>query len=272
MVVEPFVKWVGGKRQLLSILEERMPKKFGRYWEPFAGGSALFFHLLPHNAILNDKNAELMNAYKEIKNDPYNVIDYLEIYDERIRTGGKEFYYKTRNIFNQRKKQGKKDAEQAALFIFLNKHSFNGVYRENADGDFNIAYNNSTAGSFHEENLLLVYASLQDVELQCEDFSVMCGRAEKGDFVFLDSPYAPLNPTSFDSYIKEGFSLEDHIRVAAEFYKLTNRGVFCIVTNHNTELVRKLYKGCEIETLYVRRSVNSNALERTGEEVLIKNF
>lgn len=272
MQVEPFVKWVGGKRQFLSIIEERMPVKFETYYEPFVGGGALFFDLLPSKAVLNDKNSELMNAYKVVRDDPIGVIDYLEVYDKEIKTGGKDYYYKVRQIFNQRKRQQKLDVEQAALFIFLNKHCFNGVYRLNSDGDFNIAYNNSIAGSFNEENLFLVSASLQGVELRNEDFAEVCVKAKKGDFVFLDSPYVPLKDTFFTSYTSDGFGIEDHLRVVAAFYELTRRGCYCILMNHNTELIQKMYREFEIEVLYVKRSVNSNAAERVCKEVIIKNF
>ena len=166
------------------------------------------------------------------------------------------------------------DAELAALFVFINKHCFNGLYRVNAKGLFNVPYNNSRRASVDENAIRETSEYLRGVTIIDGDFEAACKDAEKGDFVFIDSPYAPLNPTSFESYTKEGFDLESHKRLAKLFDELTDRGCFCMLTNHNTELINELYgrKGYRMDVVSVKRSINSDASNRVGEEVIICNY
>ena len=166
------------------------------------------------------------------------------------------------------------DVELAALFLFINKHCFNGLYRVNGKGLFNVPYNNTRRASVDEEAIMATSKYLQDVNIIDGDFEEACKNAKKGDFVFIDSLYAPLNPTSFESYTKEGFDIESHKRLAKLYDELTARGCYCMLTNHNTELINELYgnKGYKIDVVSVKRMINSDASNRVGEEVIICNY
>ena len=166
------------------------------------------------------------------------------------------------------------DPELAALFVFLNKHCFNGLYRVNRKGLFNVPYNNSRSKSCDKNAIMTISDYLKGVDILEGDFQNACSEAKEGDFVFIDSPYAPLNPTSFESYTKEGFDIESHERLAKLFDELTERGCCCMLTNHNTELINMLYgkKGYKIDVVNVKRMINSDASNRKGEEVIICNY
>ena len=166
------------------------------------------------------------------------------------------------------------DVELAALLIFINKHCFNGLYRVNGKGLFNVPFNGSVKGSYNSENLYATSEFLKDVTILEGDFEVACKNARKGDFVFFDSPYAPLNPTSFESYTKEGFDIESHERLSRLFDELTQRGCYVMLTNHNTELINQLYggKGYRMDVVSVKRMINSDASNRVGEEIIICNY
>lgn len=275
----PFVKWAGGKRQLLSQIKERMPEKYNNYYEPFVGGGAVTFELLPANALINDINKALINAYKQICNAPeaflkaVNRLD-MEMLEKRTEVLGKEYYYSLREHYNDKLMKAEYDIELAALFVFINKHCFNGLYRVNGKGLFNVPYNNSRKKSVDEKTIMAASKYLQGVTIKEGDFEEACKNAKKDDFVFIDSPYAPLNPTSFESYTKEGFDLESHKRLAKLFDELTVRGCYCMLTNHNTDLINELYgnKGYKIDVVSVRRMINSDASNRVGEEVIICNY
>lgn len=275
----PFVKWAGGKRQLIGEIGSRMPSDFGGYVEPFLGGGAVFFALGGRErSVLNDMNPVLVNAYASIRDDPDGVISALAELDagmpdtgsERGKRAMHDYYYAVRECFNGRMLAP--GAETAALFVFVNKHCFNGLYRVNRNGVFNVPYNGSHAPSYDEGNIRAVSEALQGVTLMTGDFSSALGCARPGDFAFIDSPYAPLNPTSFLSYTKEGFPIEDHRRLAATYRELDGRGVLLMATNNDTDLVRELYHGFNIETVDVRRSVNRNGDDRRGREVIITNY
>lgn len=272
--VAPFVKWAGGKRQLLSQIKERMPKKYNNYYEPFVGGGAVTFELLPANALINDINKSLINAYKQICNVPEDFLKAVNKLDARIWEDGKGYYYSLREHYNDKMMKSEYDIELAALFVFINKHCFNGLYRVNSKGLFNVPYNNSRRASVDEKVIMDVSEYLQGVTIMEGDFEEACKNAKKGDFVFLDSPYAPLNPTSFESYTKEGFDIESHQRLANLYDELTARGCYCMLTNHNTDLINELYgnKDYRIDVVSVKRMINSNASNRVGEEVIICNY
>ena len=187
---------------------------------------------------------------------------------------GKEYYYSLREHYNDKLMKAKYDVELAALFVFINKHCFNGLYRVNGKGLFNVPYNNSRRASVDEGSIMKISEYLQGITIIDGDFEEACKRAKKGDFVFIDSPYAPLNPTSFESYTKEGFDIESHKRLARLYDELTVRGCYCMLTNHNTELINELYgnKGYKIDIVSVKRMINSDASNRVGEEVIICNY
>lgn len=273
-IVTPFVKWAGGKRQLLPQIKERMPKKYDNYYEPFVGAGAVTFELLPENALINDINKALINAYKQICNEPEAFLKSVNKLDSEMWEDGKEYYYAIRERYNDKLLKAEYDVELAALFVFINKHCFNGLYRVNGKGLFNVPYNNSRRASVDNDAIMEISKYLQGIRITEGDFEVACKDAKKGDFVFLDSPYAPLNPTSFESYTKEGFDIESHRRLAKVFDELTAKGCYCMLTNHNTDLINELYgnKGYRIDVVSVKRMINSDASNRVGEEVIICSY
>lgn len=272
--VTPFVKWAGGKRQLLEQIKERLPKEFNRYIEPFVGGGAVVLELMPQNAVLNDINEALINTYRQIRDVPEEFLRLVQIMDEDMWEDGKEYYYSLRQRYNDKLMRSEFDTELAALFVFINKHCFNGLYRVNGQGLFNVPYNKSRKPSVEPANILATSEYLRTIEIVAGDFERICRQAQQGDFLFLDSPYAPLNATSFESYTKEGFDEESHKRLARLYHELTERGCYCMLTNHNTEFIMDLYKdrGYRIDVVGVKRMINSDASRRTGEEVIICNY
>ena len=272
--VMPFVKWAGGKRQLIPQIRERMPEKYNNYYEPFVGGGAVMFELLPSDALINDVNRALMNAYRQICNKPEAFLKAVNRLDEEMWEDGREYYYSLRKSYNDKLVRAEYDIELAALFVFINKHCFNGLYRVNGKGLFNVPYNQSKCASVDEKLIMDISQVLQGVTILDGDFEDACADAQQGDFIFLDSPYAPLNPASFESYTKEGFDMESHRRLARLYDDLTAKGCFCMLTNHNTEFINTLYgnKGYKIDVVSVKRLINSDASNRVGEEVIIYNY
>jgi len=272
--VAPFVKWAGGKRQLIPQIRERMPEKYNDYYEPFVGGGAVIFDLLPANALINDINKALINTYRTICKEPDAFLKEVSRLDNDMWEDGKKYYYSIREHYNDKLMRSEYDVELAALFVFINKHCFNGLYRVNGKGLFNVPYNNSRRVSVDEDVIIATSEYLRGVTIIDGDFEQACKNAKKGDFVFIDSPYAPLNPTSFESYTKEGFDIESHKRLAKLYDELTARGCYCMLTNHNTELINELYgnKDYKIDVVSVKRMINSDASNRVGEEVIICNY
>lgn len=281
--MKPIVKWVGGKHQLLDRITERLPKEFNTYYEPFLGGGAVLLDLDVTTAIVNDINPELINMYCQVRDNVEELIKNLstidswhETYPSYSEEGGpnqKEFYYKLRAEFN--KNLGTNTVMQAARFIYLNKHCFNGLYRVNKKGEFNVPFNGKLTGrSFDPDHLREVSTKLQNVQFKCGDFkdAVFNPPASEGDFVFFDSPYDLITDTSFVDYSKEGFKFDDHVRLADLFKSLSNKGVYCMLTNHDTPFIRELYKDYKIEVVDVRRSINRNGNDRKGTEVIITNY
>lgn len=276
--MKPVIKWVGGKTQLLEHIEERLPANFNKYsyqkyYEPFLGGAAVLLGLNPTNSVVSDINPELINMYLQVRDRVEEVIHHLTIYDNQheIWSDPKDYYYKVREYFNA--ELGTNTAQQAARFIYLNKHCFNGLYRVNKKGEFNVPFNGKLSGwSVDPDHLRELSTRLKNVDIRCGSFEDIVKDAGNNDFVFFDSPYAPITATSFTDYTKEGFSYDDHVRLAKVFKELTNRGCYCMLTNHDTPLIRELYKDFRIEVVDVRRSINRNGSDRTGKEVIITNY
>lgn len=276
--MKPVIKWVGGKHQLLDKIKERLPANFNKYsyqkyYEPFLGGAAVLLDLNPTNSVVSDINPELINMYIQVRDRVEEVINHLTIYDNQheIWSDPKDYYYKVREYFNA--ELGTTTAQQAARFIYLNKHCFNGLYRVNKKGEFNVPFNGKLSGwSADPDHLRELSTRLKSVNIRCGSFEDTVKDAGTNDFVFFDSPYAPITATSFTDYTKEGFSYDDHVRLAKVFKELTNRGCYCMLTNHDTPLIRELYKDYTIEVVDVRRSINRKGDRRTGTEVIITNY
>ena len=270
----PFVKWAGGKKQLLDRLESRMPATYERYYEPFIGGGALFLDVQPELAIINDTNEQLLNVYQQLKIDTEAVINAVNVLDADPCDTAR--YLAIREKYNTKIKAHELDAECAALMIWINKHCFNGLYRVNSKGLFNVPYNNKSDGvSIDATNLrnIGLYLQSRDIEIRQGDFEDACMDVAPGDFVYFDSPYVPISETAnFTDYTKDGFSLEDHKRLAALYRKLAAQGTKVMLSNHNVPLVHELYIGFTIEEVDVRRAINRNAAKRSGKEVINTNY
>ena len=274
--MQPFVKWAGGKRQLLPEIQQHLPKKFNTYYEPFIGGGALLFELAHNNSIISDNNHVLIDTYIAIRehlNELLPLLDNLQTEHNSFDDKEKEFYYDKRKEFNEFILDKDFSLKRNALFMYLNKACFNGLYRVNGKGLFNVPSNQKIKINIYDkDNLKQISDYLQNVQIFNQDFEVTVKNAKQGDLVFFDSPYAPLNPTSFDSYTKEGFSTEEHIRLSNVFKQLSEKGVYCILTNHNTEFIRELYSDFNLFEVDVKRLINRDAKNRTGKELIVTNF
>ena len=215
-----------------------------------------------------------MNTYRQICNEPEVFLKVIYKMDSDMWEDGKKYYYSLRERYNEKLMKEEFDIELAALFVFINKHCFNGLYRVNRKGLFNVPYNDSKRKSYDEENIRAISQYLKGVTILEGDFETACENAKERDFIFFDSPYAPLNPTSFESYTKEGFDIESHKRLSRLFDNLTKRGCYCMLTNHNTKLIKELYsnKGYSLDIVSVKRMINSDASNRVGGEVIIYNY
>lgn len=269
---KPFVKWAGGKTQLLPVIQEMMPEHFGNYFEPFLGGGALFFSVRPSRSVINDVNPSLVNAYRQLREDAELVNYQLRLLDDKIAIVGEPYFYDVRKMFNEKREKGEYDSQLAAIFIFLSKHSFNGLFRENSKGEYNSPSNHWTGRSTPESILLADSKALKETEILCGDFEDAVRDAGKDDFVFFDSPYAPLKATSFDKYMAAGFPKEQHERLASVFRDLDRRGCRCMLTNHDTQFVRNLYRGFRMKTVPARRSINADGKNRKGTELIVTNY
>ena len=270
----PIVKWAGGKRQLLPEIKKRMPKEFGTYYEPFFGGGALFFDIAPKKAIINDYNIQLINVYNQVKKDYDMVTLYLKDFEtsyNSFKTDEEKtrFYFDMRDQFNYLIKTNELSFLSAAEFIFLNKAGFNGLYRVNANGEFNVpSAHRKNLNLFDIENMKEVSALLKRCTIKQGDFEKACNRARENDFVFFDSPYYD----TFDNYQAGGFSEDDHLRLARLFRRLSDRGVKCILTNNACDFIKDLYQDYNVEEVDVKRMINCDGNNRVGKEVIITNF
>ena len=224
--------------------------------------------------MINDINEQLINLYIQIRDSVDDVLNKINNLDSVPCT--KEFYYSIREQYNQKILSGEKDAQAAALMIWLNKHCFNGLYRVNSKGLFNVPFNNRVKGkSVDESNIRAIsdYLNQAKVNITCMDFEDACTTVSAGDFVYFDSPYVPESETAyFTDYAKGGFSLEDHKRLSKLFKRLDEKGAKIMLSNNDIPLVRELYEGYKIQSFAVKRMINRNANKRTGKEVLITNY
>ncbi|MFR1214936.1 MAG: DNA adenine methylase [Acutalibacteraceae bacterium] len=272
--MSPILKWAGGKTQLLDPITARMPKTYNRYYEPFIGGGAVWLAVMPEKAVINDMNEQLINLYRQMKENAQSVISFVNELDSI--PCDKNFYYSIRERYNEKIASCALDAECAALMIWINKHCFNGLYRVNGKGLFNVPYNNKVNGkSIDEDNLAAIadYLNKADISITCLDFEEVCEEVRAGDFIYFDSPYIPISATAdFTDYTKDGFLPEDHKRLAALFHRLDSVGALVMLSNNDVPLVHELYSGFKIQSLDVKRMINRNASKRTAKEVLITNY
>ncbi|MDQ7056634.1 MAG: DNA adenine methylase [Persephonella sp.] len=266
---KPFVKWAGGKRQVIDILINEIPKEFDTYIEPFVGGGALFFEILPKKAIINDINKELINTYLVIKNNVNDLIKSL-----KNHKNDENYFYKIRALDPEKLTLVKR----ASRFIYLNKTCFNGLYRENSEGKFNVPFGKyKNPKILDEENLRAVseYLNSIDIEIYNKDYKDVCDLAKKGDFIYLDPPYYPINKTSsFTKYNKYDFTEKDQIELSQIFRELDKKGCYVMLSNSNTDFIKKLYKGFNIKEIEANRAINCKGDRRKKAklEVLIKNY
>lgn len=267
---KPVVKWVGGKTQLLEKLMLKIPSDYGTYYEPFVGGGALFFSIdSKRPSVLNDRNGQLINLYIQIRDNKELLIDSLNLLQDLHKKNPEELYYKIREEYNKMLLANTYSLDSAAYFLYLNKAGFNGLYRTNRNGLFNVPFNKKKEVSLYSvENIEAVSNALQDVSLLSGDFETACKPCKKGDFIFFDSPYY----NTFDTYQSGGFTEDDHKRLFSLFQNLSDKGVYCMLTNSNEDFVKDLYKDYAIEIVDVKRMVNCDASKRTGQEIIVTNF
>lgn len=272
MKPKPFLKWAGGKTQLLPELVKHVPSEFGTYYEPFIGGGALLFHLQPRNAVIADVNQELVNCYKVIANAPdwlKGVIDTFPIESE--------FFYELRAADRAATFQDKSDIWRAARLIYLNKTCFNGLYRVNQKGEFNAPWGKYKNPKIYDaDNLIAVskYLVSNNVLINVRDFRASLLAPESNDFVYLDPPYDVLTDTSnFTGYTLVGFDRSNHKNLKECMDSLSARGVKALQSNADTPFIRALYADYEIVEVQAKRAINSKADKRGNiTELLIKNY
>ncbi len=270
-VPRPFLKWAGGKTRLLPVLLAYVPAWFATYHEPFLGGGALFFALYRlqriRTAVLSDINAELMDTYRAVRDQVEAVIRYLETYPHR-----QDFYYALR----ARDPWQLPLAERAARMIYLNKTGYNGLYRVNKRGQFNVPFGRYKRPNYRDfANLRAVSRALQGVTLATRSFEAVLEAVQPGDFVYLDPPYVPVSPTArFTQYHAGGFGQAEHQRLAEVFRALTARGVYAMLSNSDTPWVRDLYAdAATVLSVQAPRFINSKGHKRGPQpELLILNY
>lgn len=274
--MHPFVKWAGGKTQLLDRIQELIPFKYNRYYEPFVGGGALLFSIAPKHFTINDFNFELIQAYRCFSdNDMFNkLIERLNYYQEHHSD---KQYYDVRKMDREDDFSSLPIYERAARMIYLNKTCFNGLYRVNSKGYFNVPSNKKKDVICYEEKNLHEIATFfqnSDCEILNGEFQDAVKKVKKGDFVYFDPPYDTWeDKDSFTSYAKNPFGKDEQKRLADVYKNLSNKGAYVMLSNHNTEFIRNLYQNFHIHIVEARRMINSKADGRGNvEEVLITNY
>ncbi len=271
-LVVPFLKWVGGKRQLMPAIMELVPKEMTTYFEPFVGGGAVLFHLQPKTAVVNDFNTELINVYRVVKTN----VDEL-IVDLRKHLNEETYFYQIRGLDRTPEFKFLTDVERASRIIYLNKTCFNGLYRVNQAGEFNAPFGKyKTPNIVNEPTLRAVhqYLNAHDIELLNTDYATVLQRASKNSFVYLDPPYYPLTPSAnFTGYVQGGWDEQDQIRLRQTCDELHQRGIKFLQSNSASNFIKEQYGHYTVSMVKAIRSINSNG-EKRGEidEVLIRNY
>lgn len=272
-LVNPVVKWVGGKRQLLNELLPLIPDKFSSYCEPFFGGGAVLFALQPSSAIINDLNSDLITMYQVIKNNVDGLIEDLYTYKNTS-----EYFYHIRDIDRDKAKYDElSDLQKASRLIYLNKTCYNGLFRVNSAGEFNTPFGHYKNPNIINEPVLRAvsgYFNKAKIKFFNQDFEVVLNTMRKGSFVYLDPPYDPVsNSASFTGYNKGGFDRDEQVRLKCCCDKLNKKGIKFMLSNSATEFIKDLYKDYDITIVKATRAINSDGAKRGAvEEVIIRNY
>ncbi|NLE06385.1 MAG: DNA adenine methylase [Crenarchaeota archaeon] len=274
--LSPFVKWAGGKRQTMKHLLSLKPKSFKHYYEPFVGGGALFLELAPNRATINDSNKELMYVYKCLRNKRLfaKFYDVCKIHEANH---SEDYYYQIRDLDKKKTTYAKLPMYvKAARCVYLNKACFNGLFRVNRKGQFNVPSGKyAIVRCFDEENIKAVHKYLNKVKpvMLCKDFAEAVKTTKAGDFVYFDPPYDVVGQQSFTTYTSGGFDKKEQERLRDVIIELTNKGVLVMASNANTEFIRELYKDFNVHVITASRSINSKGDGRGKvEEVIITNY
>lgn len=270
----PFLKWAGGKRQLLPELQKHVPKQFGTYYEPFLGGGALFLALQRPRAVVNDSNRELINCFEVVRD---SVEDLLLTLEEHQAHNAEEYYYAVRDWDRVADFMLRSPIQRAARIIYLNKTCYNGLFRVNAQGQFNVPYGRYTKPNIVDDGVLRAvsnYLNSAEVEFRCQDFVDATHDARKGDFIYFDPPYDPISDTAaFTGYDVNGFGKAEQDRLHQHFRELTTRDCLVMLSNAHTDFIKKLYTGFPCLTVEATRAINSVPQKRGKvEEVLVLNY
>ena len=274
VTLQPFTKWTGGKRQLLPVIRELMPKTYNRYFEPFVGGGALFFDLAPKDAVINDFNAELINCYQQIKDNPQELIEILKVHQEY---NSKEYYLDLRSADRDERIDMMSEVQRAARILYMLRVDFNGLYRVNSKNQFNVPYGRYKNPKIVDENLvsaISTYLNNNQIEIKKGDFEKAVLDVQPGDFVYFDPPYIPLSETSaFTSYTHEGFSYDDQVRLRDAFKRLSDTGAYVMLSNSSSALVEELYKDFNIHYVEATRTNGAKSSSRGKiSEIIVTNY
>ncbi|HET4531886.1 TPA: DNA adenine methylase [Streptococcus pneumoniae] len=274
VTLQPFTKWTGGKRQLLPVIRELIPKTYNRYFEPFVGGGALFFDLAPKDAVINDFNAELINCYQQIKDNPQELIEILKVHQEY---NSKEYYLDLRSADRDERIDMMSEVQRAARILYMLRVNFNGLYRVNSKNQFNVPYGRYKNPKIVDEELISaisVYINNNQLEIKVGDFEKAIVDVRTGDFVYFDPPYIPLSETSaFTSYTHEGFSFADQVRLRAAFKRLSDTGAYVMLSNSSSALVEELYKDFNIHYVEATRTNGAKSSSRGKiSEIIVTNY
>lgn len=271
-LVMPFLKWVGGKRQLLNDIEPLIPSKISTYYEPFIGGGAVLFNQQPKKAVINDYNSELINVYEVVRDNVEELIKDLAKHQNEI-----EYFYSIRAQDRQEGFEQLSALERASRVIYLNKTCFNGLYRVNSSGEFNTPFGRYKNPNIVNETVLRAvsrYLNDNDIQLLSGDFEEALKGARKGAFVYLDPPYDPVSKSSnFTGYVEGGFGSEQQERIRDVCIKLNQKGIRFLLSNSATPFIKDLYKDFEIIEVDAKRHINSVASKRGSvTEILVRNY
>lgn len=275
-MLKPFVKWAGGKRQLLPEIGKRLPDSWNTYYEPFVGGGALLVSL--HNegrisrAVISDLNGELVNLYTVVKHSPHTLIHAMA--DEEFENT-EDSFKKLKTRFNTLTGRPGNEIARAALLVYLNKHGYNGLWRVNSSGKFNVPFGRYVKRNMPSGHAILDFSRmLANVTIVHRDFEQAVRPAKKGDFVYFDPPYHPLSRTAhFTGYHAEGFSLGDQLRLAAVFKRLSKKGVQVMLSNSYVPEIVDLYDGFTADCVEAKRCINCNGRGRGGaREIIVTNY